>query len=95
MRTFLYNRIHILAQMKESSMYELIEDYLVGNLRGNHLTRFESAMMQDTKLAAEVAIQKDILNALQPKPEDALLKNLQKLNQLYKRERPSCKSDND
>ena len=82
--------------MKESNMYELIEDYLVGNLTGHRLTHFESAMMQDAKLAEEVAIQKDIINALAPKPEDALLKNLRKLNQLYSNsEMPSCKSDND
>lgn len=69
--------------MKESNMYQLIEDYLVGNLKGNRLIRFKSALNSDNELAREVAIQKDILEALTPKPEDALLQNLKRLSQLY------------
>ena len=69
--------------MKESNMYQFIEDYLVGNLKGNELIRFESALNSDNKLAKEVTIQKDILEALTPKPEDALLQNLKRLSLFY------------
>ena len=69
--------------MKESNMYQFIEDYLVGNLKGNELIRFESALNSDNKLAKEVTIQKDILEALTPKPEDALLQKLKRLSLFY------------
>lgn len=66
-----------------SDKYAQIDDYLAGNLEGDARRQFEQAMDADPGLAREVALYRDMANALKPDGEDALRANLEQLGQKY------------
>jgi predicted Zn-dependent protease len=68
--------------------YEMIQQYLEGELSGDALRSFEEQMRNDPALAEEVALYKGIneemlLEAKSKKEEQALSINLEKLNEQY------------
>lgn len=66
--------------MDGSVLYEQIQDYLNGELRGTVLTEFEAKLKSDPALSAEVELQRDIDLALM---DDSSIPFVQTLNDIH------------
>ncbi len=64
-------------------IYELIEQYLNGQLQGAALQSFEKRLKEDTEFAKEVAFQREMHNLLAETPENDLRKTLQMLGDQF------------
>lgn len=71
-------------KMDKQTVFETIEQFLRGKLKGAELKSFQEKLESDQSFANEVNIHRSLENALKHSPEDDLRANLDKLSREYK-----------